>query len=57
MQVLSQTGKEGDLRTQYVEQLGATEGQLRKVDEDEARVKADIARLKGEIDAQLKKLA
>lgn len=57
MQVLGQTGKEGDLRTQYVEQLGATEGQLRKVDEDEARVKADIARLKDEIEAQLKKLA
>lgn len=57
MQVLGQTGKEGDLRTQYVEQLEATEAQLRKLDADEAQVRAEIARLKEQIDAQLKKLA
>ena len=56
MGALGQTGKEGTLRGRYVEQLEATEGQLRAVERQEAEAHAEIARLQREIDAQLARM-
>jgi hypothetical protein len=49
MGALTQTGKEGKLRSQYVEQLEASEEQLRALARQESEVKAEIARLKQEV--------
>jgi hypothetical protein len=56
MGALSTTGKEGGLRARYVEQLEATEGQLRTLDRSESGLKAEIERLKAEVDARVKAL-
>ena len=56
MGALSTTGKEGALRTRYVEQLEASEDQLKTLAQREAERKAEIERLKQEIEARLKAL-
>jgi cell division protein FtsB len=53
---LSATGKEGALRAQYVDQLQASEEQLKGIGQQEAAVKAEIERLKQEVDAKLRAL-
>jgi hypothetical protein len=49
MGALAATGKEGALRTRYVEQLEATEDQLRSFDQQEAKLKDAIERAKEEL--------
>jgi hypothetical protein len=56
MGALSTTCKEGALRTRYVEQLEASEDQLKTLAQREAERKAEIERLKQEIEARLKAL-
>ncbi len=56
MQALSQVGKEGALRTKYVEQLEATESQLRELDKSEAKLKATIKQVEDEIATRIKAL-
>ena len=56
MQALGQTGKEGALRVQYVEQLEQSEASLKGLGQKEAQAKAEIEKLRQEIDAQLKKM-
>ncbi len=56
MQALSQVGKEGALRQRYVEQLEATEAQLRGLDKRETELKAAIKQVEDEIAARLKAL-
>jgi cell division protein FtsB len=56
MGALSATGKEGALRTRYVEQLEATEDQLRSLDRREADLKAEIQRLNQEVAERLEVL-
>jgi len=53
MGALSATGKEGALRTRYVEQLEATEDQLRSLAQQEAEFKAVIQRLNDQIGEHL----
>ena len=53
MGALSATGKEGALRTRYVEQLEATEDQLRSFDQQEAELRAAIERAKAEVEERL----
>jgi len=57
MQALSQVGKEGALRAKYVEQLEATETQLRELERREAELKAAIKQVEDEIAARIKALA
>ncbi|HOT91562.1 MAG TPA: hypothetical protein PLJ78_07160 [Anaerolineae bacterium] len=54
MQALSQVGKEGALRQRYVEQLEATEAQLRGLDKRQAELRASIKQVEDEIAARLK---
>ena len=56
MQALSQTGREGELRARYVEQMEATEAQLRKLEEREAELKTAIQQAEDEIAARLEAL-
>jgi hypothetical protein len=56
MQALSQVGKEGALRAKYVEQLEATETQLRGLEKREAELKAAIKQVEDEIAARIKAL-
>jgi hypothetical protein len=56
MGALSTAGKEGALRAQYVDQLAASEEQLKGIDGQEAALKAEIERLKQEVDAKLRAL-
>lgn len=56
LQALSQTGKEGALRARYVEQLEASDGQLRTLAQREAEFKANIEKVKQEIETRLKSL-
>jgi hypothetical protein len=56
MQALSQVGKEGALRTKYVEQLETTETQLRGLEKRETELKAAIKQVEDEIAARLKAL-
>jgi hypothetical protein len=51
MGVLSAEGKEGTLRARYVEQLEAKEDRLRVLEQREMELKAEIERLKQEIQA------
>jgi hypothetical protein len=53
MGALSTTGKEGALRARYVEQLEASEEQLKALARQETQVKDEIERLKGEIEKQV----
>jgi hypothetical protein len=56
MGALSTTGKEGALRARYVEQLEASEDQLKALDQQETELKAEIDRLRHEIGARIKAL-
>jgi hypothetical protein len=56
MAALATTGKEGALRAQYVDQLQASEEQLKALAGREAELAAEIERLKQEIEALLKAL-
>jgi hypothetical protein len=56
MGALSTTGKEGALRARYVEQLAATEDQLKVLGGKESELNAEIERLKREIEAQIQGL-
>jgi hypothetical protein len=56
MGALSATGKEGALRTRYVEQLEATEDQIRSLDQREADLKAEIQRLNDQVAERLEVL-
>jgi hypothetical protein len=56
MGALSTAGKEGALRAQYVDQLAASEEQLRGIGQQEAALKAEIERLKQEVEAKLRAL-
>jgi len=56
MQALSQVGKEGALRQRYVEQLEATEGQLRELEKREGDMQAAIQQVEEEIATRLKAL-
>ncbi len=56
MQALSQVGKEGALRASYVEQLAATEAQLRGLEKRQADLQAAIKQVEEEITARLKAL-
>jgi len=56
MQALSQVGKEGALRSRYVEQLEETEAQLRELEKREAELKAAIKQVEDEIAARIKAL-
>ncbi len=56
MSALSHAGKEGELRTHYVEQLEATEAQLRQLEQQEADLKTAIEQTKADIAARLKAL-
>ncbi len=57
LEALSQSGKEGALRTQYVDQLAQREEALKALSEQEARLQADIDRVKEDIEARLDALA
>ena len=56
MGALSTAGKEGTLRARYVEQLGTSEDQLKTLAQHESDVRAEIERLKGEIETRMKAL-
>ncbi len=56
LQALSQVGKEGALRAKYVEQLEATETQLRGLEKRETELKAAIKQVEDEIAARIKAL-
>lgn len=53
MGALSTTGKEGALRARYVEELEASENQLKALAQQETDLRSEIERLKGEIAAKL----
>jgi hypothetical protein len=53
MSALSATGKEGALRARYVEELAATEDKLKSLDNQETELKAEIERLKAEIESRI----
>ena len=54
MQALSSEGKEGRVRSQYVDRLEATENSLNVLGQEEARLKNEIAELENEIEGKLK---
>jgi hypothetical protein len=56
MGALSTTGKEGTLRARYVDQLEASEDQLKELDQRESDLRVEIERLKQEIEARIKAL-
>jgi hypothetical protein len=56
MGALSQTGKEGNMRARYVQRLEATEEQLEELAHRESALKADVERLKREIETKVKAL-
>jgi len=56
MAALATTGREGALRAQYVDQLQAAEEQLKALSQRESALKAEIERLKLEVEAKLKVL-
>jgi hypothetical protein len=53
MGALGQTGKEGAMRVRYVEQLEATEEQLRNLAQSEKSLQADVERIGKEIEARI----
>jgi hypothetical protein len=53
MQALSATGKEGDLRSRYVDELQASERRLKELDQSESNLKAAIEKLEREIEKRL----
>ena len=56
LETLSQSGKEGALRTRYVRQLEEHEDALQALAEEEARLNADLERVKQDIEARLEAL-
>ena len=56
MGALSTTGKEGALRTRYVEQLEASEEQLKGLDQQESDLKSEIERLKQDAEERINAL-
>lgn len=56
MGALGASGKEGELRSSYVDKLRASEQQLDALAGEEKKLQAEIARLKDQIDAALKAL-
>jgi hypothetical protein len=56
MGALSAAGKEGELRTGYVDKLRASEQQLDALAGEEKKLQAEIARLKEQVEAALKTL-
>jgi multidrug resistance efflux pump len=56
MSARAQSGKEGELRARYVEQLETAEAQLRGLDEQEASLKTTIEQTKADIAVRLKTL-
>jgi hypothetical protein len=57
MGALSSSGKEGALRARYVEQLEASEDQLRALEKREAEFRAGIERLRREIEVRIRAMA
>ena len=57
MGALSATGREGALRTRYVEQLEVTEEQLRTLERQESDLKAAIERAKNDVQERIAALA
>jgi hypothetical protein len=57
MGALSTTGKEGTLRSRYVQQLADTEDRLKELARDEVELKAKVEQLKEEIAMRLEALA
>jgi hypothetical protein len=55
MSALGTQGKEGALRTRYVEQLEASEEQLKELDQQEADVNTEIKELKSELEQRIGK--
>jgi hypothetical protein len=53
MKALSNEGKEGTLRAQYVDQLAASEKELDTLQQQESTLEAEIERLKSKIEAKL----
>jgi hypothetical protein len=56
MGALSTTGKEGALRARYVDQLEASEDRLKSLDKRESDLKANVERLKKEVQAKIEAL-
>jgi hypothetical protein len=56
MEVLTQPGKEAALRARYVEQLEASEAQLRELDQEEAALEDEREQIRVDIAARLEKL-
>ncbi len=57
MQALGATGKEGALRSHYVDELEAKEQRLKELADGDAKLRADIDRLEREIEGRLAALA
>ena len=57
MGALSTTGKEGALRSRYVQELADSEDRLKELARDEAELKAKVEKLKKEIATRLEALA
>jgi hypothetical protein len=57
MRALSTSGKEGTLRTRYVQQLADSEDRLKELARDEVELKAEVDQLKEEIAKRLEALA
>lgn len=57
MQALSTTGKEGELRSRYVDDLAAAEARLKDLAKAETAAKAEIERLEKEITDRLSNIA
>ncbi len=55
MKALSTQGKEGALRAQYVDQLAASEEELKALAQQESTLEAEVERLKAEVETKLKK--
>lgn len=53
MAALSTSGKEGQMRAQYVERLEATEASLETLAQEEAQLQAEVKRLEKEIEKRL----
>ncbi len=56
MQALKESGKEGELRSQYVNRLASTEADLQKFDQKSDALKVEIEALKQQIEALLANL-
>ncbi|MCZ7669418.1 MAG: hypothetical protein M5U34_20675 [Chloroflexi bacterium] len=55
MQALSAEGKEGRVRSQYVDRLEATETNLHTLTQEESQLKKEIERLEKEIEREIRK--